>query len=500
VLSLRELERVVRILDASVVGHRIQEAVQPDAERLVVSTWGRSGEDGVRRHLVIACGPANARISLLARKPRALPRPPGFAQYVKAHVVGARIAGASLRGGDRLAALSLETQEGPATLLLQILGRRSNLYLLDAQERVVASLRPLDATRPELSLGEPWRAPASSPPREGEDRFAETGDAELLAAIESEYAEREATGERESLGRRVEQALKKEDRRLARKLEKLERELEAARAATSLERAGELLKASLGSVRRGDSEVRVTDFETGEPVVIPLDPKLSPAENLNSLFKRYQKAVRQLTKGGAQEEAVAGARRELDVLLREFPAAAGDPEALAEFAERPLLKALLARRVPAKPPGGRARAVPDEVRLAGRVVPRRLAPRRYRTAGELEIWVGRSDAGNDLLSTRLARGKDLFFHLDGAPGSHVVLRTEGRGDPPSEAVLDACELAVHFSKAKQATRADVHVVPISNVKKPKGAKPGLVMVHGGKTVHLRRMATRLERILAARFD
>ena len=115
----------------------------------------------------------------------------------------------------------------------------------------------------------------------------------------------------------------------------------------------------------------------------------------------------------------------------------------------------------------------------------RLAPRRYPTAGGLEIWVGRSDAANDHLTTRLARGKDLFFHLDGAPGSHVILRTGGRDDPPSEALLDACELAVHFSRAKKASRADVHVVPIKNVRKSKGAKPGLVTVHGGRSVHLR---------------
>ena len=127
-------------------------------------------------------------------------------------------------------------------------------------------------------------------------------------------------------------------------------------------------------------------------------------------------------------------------------------------------------------------------------------PRRYQTTGGLEIWVGRSAAGNDHLSLRLARGKDLFFHLDGAPGSHVVLRTEGRSDPPAEAVLDACELAVHYSKFKNATRADVHAVPIANVRKPKGSKPGLVTVHGGKTIHLRRMESRLERILAARVE
>ena len=140
------------------------------------------------------------------------------------------------------------------------------------------------------------------------------------------------------------------------------------------------------------------------------------------------------------------------------------------------------------------------MQLGKRSVPRRLAPRRYPTENGLEIWVGRSDAANDFLTTRLARGKDLFFHLDGAPGAHVILRTEGRSDPPSEAVLDACELAVHFSKYKNASRADVHAVPIANVRKPKGAKPGLVTVHGGKTIHLRRTEIRLKRILAARIE
>ena len=82
----------------------------------------------------------------------------------------------------------------------------------------------------------------------------------------------------------------------------------------------------------------------------------------------------------------------------------------------------------------------------------------------------------------------------------MVLRTEGRDDPPPESVLDACELAVHYSKQKAASRADVHVVPIKNVKKPKGAKRGLVYVTGGKSIHLRRDAARLERLQNARID
>jgi predicted ribosome quality control (RQC) complex YloA/Tae2 family protein len=247
------------------------------------------------------------------------------------------------------------------------------------------------------------------------------------------------------------------------------------------------------------------DFATGEEVTIALDPTLSPADNLGRIFKRYQKAVRSLAKAGAQREEVRAARDEVAALEDELRATVRDsesdlPEALEAFRSRPTVRRLLKKYTAkaASGPSHPARAKAEK--LGKRTVPSRLMPRRYGTAGGLEVWVGRSDEGNDFLTTRLAAGNDLFFHLDGAPGSHVVLRTEGRSDPPSEATLDACELAVHFSKAINATRADVHVVPIKNVKKPKGAKRGLVMVHGGKTIHLRRMQTRLQRILAARID
>jgi len=81
-----------------------------------------------------------------------------------------------------------------------------------------------------------------------------------------------------------------------------------------------------------------------------------------------------------------------------------------------------------------------------------------------------------------------------------VLRTEGRTDPPTDSLLDACELAAHFSKLKNAGTVDIHVAPIKDVKKPRGAKPGLVYVRKGKTIHLKRNPKRLQNILAARLD
>jgi predicted ribosome quality control (RQC) complex YloA/Tae2 family protein len=514
-LSYTELERAARVISERFAGFRLQAVVQPDAHTLVLSLYGRAAgaeaeASGGRHALLLSCEAGAARISEVDELPRALPAPPALAQYLRAHAVGHRFAGARIVDGDRQLALRFEAPGDAAggegvEILLSIFGPRSNLYALDRGARLVACARPLAETRSELALGGAYVSPASRPPTRGGDRFADVDDAGLLGAIEAHYAEQRATREPETGAARVEKALRKQRKQLERKLEKLTEELDAARRDTLLERQGELLKGALARVARGDRELRVDDPVSGERVRIALDPTLAPSENLEKIFQRYRKALRALAKGGAQEDAVRGELAECAALEAELAQLSG--EQLAAFEARPALQSLLRRFAP--PPAASAGASagtarprgPDaEIELAGRRFPARLAPRRFRSLDGLEIWVGRSDAANDFLSTRLAHGNDLFFHLDGAPGSHVVLRTGGRPDPPSESLLDACELAIHYSKAKNSGRADVHVVPIKNVRKPKGAKPGLVHVHGGKTIHLRRSDARLERLLASKIE
>jgi predicted ribosome quality control (RQC) complex YloA/Tae2 family protein len=501
-LSLVELRRAASLLETLIQGHRIQALKQTDATSVVLTSYG--GADTGRRHVCFSCRPGCARVSQLKAPPRSVSKPPGFLQYLRSHVDGARIEGTRLIQDDRQLALRLRTDEGDFDLLLTILGPRSNIFLLKSDGVIVAAMRPLSETRPELKLGDVWRSPESRPPTTGTDRFETVDDGDFLLALEAHYEEAERSEGADELRRRVERALKKEAKALDRKLAKLDASLEEARSASRLEREGELLKTVLSRVKRGDCEVVARDFDSGEAVSIALDPKLSPPENLERIFKRYHKAVRSLTKAGSRHDSVQVARSEVQTWMERFFELAervdGPPEALEEFAAEPGIHKLIGKYEPAAPGRRSAQSGPAERKLGKRIVPGRLMPRRYPTAGGLEIWVGRSAAGNDYLSTRLARGKDLFFHLDGAPGSHVILRTDGRSDPPSEAVLDACELAVHYSKAKNATRADVHAVPISNVRKPKGSKPGLVTVHGGKTIHLRRTDARLQRVLAARIE
>jgi predicted ribosome quality control (RQC) complex YloA/Tae2 family protein len=485
VLSLRELRRVAGRLERLLAGARLVRSLERGRHELVL-VFETGGRDAPRaRHaLLLSCRARLERLSLLAEVPSAPPRPGTLAQFLRAHLQGGRLENVRVAPGDRLVRLEVVTREGPWQLLLALMGGRSNVYVLDAEDRVRLALRPLERTRRDLALGEVWQDP--TPPREageGEDRFADVADEALFAAIEEAARERERGEEGDERVAHLRRLLRRRRHTLERKREHLEQDLGAGERAARLERAGELLKTQLHRVERGATEIEARDPASGEEVTIPLDPSLAPGANVEALFRRYRKELRRAARAG---DELASVRRGLDrVRELETRLEAAGPEDVDALAREPELERLLAR---ARPPEPRPRRRPSDV-------PARLRPRRYRSRTGLEIWVGRSDEGNDHLTTRLARGNDLFLHLEGQPGSHVVLRTEGRPDPPAEALLEACELAVHFSKQRGTSRASVHVVPIKQVRKPKGAKPGLVMVHGGRTVALRHDPARLRRIL-----
>ena len=513
-LSLVELERVAAAVTRRWVGGRVERWVEPLPGRLCFSIYRRDDDEQRKSVLDLDARPDVAHLAELARMPAAPESLPAFSAYLRAHLSRARLEAASLRGGDRQLVLRFTAEEGAFDLVLSIFGRRSNVYLLDAAGRLLLALRPLRDTRSELALNGEYSDPASGPPRAGVDRFAEVDDTQLLERISAHYSGAHAMQTADSDRRTLLAVLKKERRSAERRALRIEEELREAEEVNTLERHGELLKANLARVTSGATSVTVSDFVTGEPVTIPLAPKLSAKQNLEALFKRYQKLIRRLAKAGGQIDAAREALDSLVALEAEVEAATALDEILARESVRRLMarsgqeRSRQAQGAATAVGGSDANALgaaPGAVQKPGlpaayRDRPRKLHPRRYQTMGGLEIWVGRSDEANDFLTTRLARGKDLFFHLSGAPGSHVILRTGGRDDPPSEAVLDACELAVHFSKQKNAGSAEVHVVPIKNVKKPRGAKPGLVYVTGGRALHLRRESARLERVLAARID
>lgn len=495
-LSLRELERAAAAVDRELCGARVQRVAEPGPRELCLVLRDANREN---QGLYFCVEPARARL-LRGPAPRGEPAASGFAELLRARLKGQHLRAAELPWRDRLVALRFDND---LTLLLAVMGSRSNLLLLDRDDRILGSLRPLSETHRTLRPGGPWAPPTTEAPREGEDRFAELDDDAWWEAMREQYRAAQSDEREEVQRRRVTRSLRKARQTLEKKRSLLEGDARAGEEATRLRRDGERLKALLSQLDPDAREARGTDFETGEAFRIELEAGKTPRAAVQDFFAKARKAEKRALRAGAGLAELEQRDAALRALENGFADCGDDTEALDAFARSPEMATTLKRFAPER--GERQATSPPKkttrpFAIGNRELARRLWPRRYRSRDGLEIWVGRSDEGNDILSTRLARGKDLFFHLDASPGSHVILRTEGRDDPPSESLLDAAELAVHFSKARSATRADVHIAPARFVRKPKGAKAGLVSVGGGRTLHLRRDSARLERVLADRIE
>ncbi len=112
--------------------------------------------------------------------------------------------------------------------------------------------------------------------------------------------------------------------------------------------------------------------------------------------------------------------------------------------------------------------------------------KRYSSHSGIEIWVGQDDYSNDQLSIKTAHANDLWFHVSGVPGSHVLLRCgEEDLEADKDSIRQAASLAAWFSKMRQGGKVAVHYCPAKNVKKPRGAKPGTVTITREKKITVR---------------
>lgn len=218
---------------------------------------------------------------------------------------------------------------------------------------------------------------------------------------------------------------------------------------------GELLTASLHLVKPGLERVSVPDYYQGGTVEIPLNSRLTPAKNAQAYYRQYNKAKRSLSEKSRQLE-----QAEADLAYLESVQAF-----LADARERELTD-----------------AIREELTEAGYLRPnasqqkkkkRKASPSRFPADGGMEIFVGRNNLENDEITFRLASRNDLWFHAKDYPGSHVVLRTEGR-EPDPGAIMAAARAAAFFSKGRMSDNVPVDMTRVRYVRKIPGAKPGQV--------------------------
>lgn len=248
---------------------------------------------------------------------------------------------------------------------------------------------------------------------------------------------------------------------------------------------GELIKPLLGKLKRGQTSVEAIDWQTGEPVQIPLDPTLGPKQNLERMFRRSKKAARGLPQVDRRLDDIE--LRLLQIEEDEAGIRAADDEALLAIAEQKRID--LSGLDVSTPGGGKKTARTDDRHPLDRW------SRRFEAHDGTEIRVGRGAQANDRLTFTGAKGDDVWLHARGTAGAHVVLRNSKGRTPNPEALLDAAVLAAHFSSARHDGKVEVIYTDARHVKKTKGAPPGQVGVSKSKTLLIEMDPARLERLL-----
>lgn len=286
--------------------------------------------------------------------------------------------------------------------------------------------------------------------------------------LEGYYAAKDKAERLRQKSRELAKTVRNLHERAVRKAAARREEQAESAASDTLRVYGELLSANLWAVPKGAKEVTLTNYYDGQPVTIPLDVRLTPSANAQKYFKEYKKkqtAARLLTQLIAESDAEAAY---LATVQYEVEAAQGEAalnEIRAELKAQGYLKYFKFKDKKQKPA--------DFL--------------RYRSSDGFAILVGRNNVQNDRLTLKTARGRDVWFHVKNAPGSHAVVLCEGR-DVPDRTKTEAAMLAAYhssqYSPEGGAVKVAVDYTEVKNVWKANGAKPGMVLYDPYETAYV----------------
>ncbi|HEM6250872.1 TPA: NFACT family protein [Streptococcus suis] len=312
------------------------------------------------------------------------------------------------------------------------------------------------ATQPSLTAKSYAALPFANSP-ENQPHFESLSS--LLDFYYQDKAERDRVAQQANeLIKRVASELEKNRKKLV----KQEQELADTETAELVRQKGELLTTYLHQVPNDQASVTLDNYYTGQELEIELDVALTPSQNAQRYFKKYQKlkeAVKHLTNLIEETKATIVYLESVDTMLGQASLAEID-----EIREELIETGYLKRRHREK-------------------IHKRQKPERYlATDGKTIILVGKNNLQNDELTFKMAKKGELWFHTKNIPGSHVVI-TDNL-DPSDEVKTDAAELAAYFSKARHSNLVQVDMIEAKKLHKPTGGKPGFVTYRGQKTLRV----------------
>lgn len=462
-MDIQLLNKVINELKTEITGGIISNVHQIDERHIILRIFLR----GKEKKLLISIHPRFFRIHLTERKYQNPPALLRFCAYLRSHIIGKRIEDISADSKDRNVRISFKD----FLLIAELTGRDSNVILTSQDGIIFDAMRyfPDEKKYPRPVVpGLPYiPLPVPEKPVKGIDipigefsSYNASIDAYYAVLTEAESFARERT----NLAGIVSNTKKKAEK----KLNNLFADRQKAEENLKLQKHGELLLANFNKIKKGMKEVCALDYYNSPPqeVLIPIDPALSPQGNIDKIFKRVKKAKTAVKLLGERIPSVEDEIKYLEDVLFQIDSAENKDDISAikdELKSYGYLKAVTERNK----------------RIEGRTEP----IRRFKSTDNCSVLCGKTSTGNDLLLKKYARDYDLWFHVHGTSGSHVLLMLKERNKEASgDSILEAGTIAAFFSKARNSAKAEVAYTAVKNIKKPKGAKSGLVTITNYRTI------------------
>lgn len=555
------------------VGGRVDKVYQPERDEIAIGV--RTYDSSYK--LLISASPAHPRIHLTKHSKKNPKIAPLFCMLLRKHLASGRITGVSQVGFERIIKITVESYDElgdytEKTLYAEIMGRHSNIILVNSEGRVIDSVKHIDesvsAVR-EILPGGLYEAPPiqnKTPLTEwkSENNLEFTGtkkmDKAILSAISgiSPLTSREivysvfgttdvlsdALNTNKSamikvainkLKKRIEQEdfapcmiedtqtgklvefsaipieqyetlaksisfnsmnelvdefyykrditermrqrtadlvklLNNHRERIAKKMSILEATLTDAEKKDTYRQYADLIMANIYRIPQNSKSVELENYfdENMGIVKINLDPSLSPSQNAQKYYKKYNKAKTALTEA---EKQLRQSKDELVYIQSTL--------AMVETADR--IEDIMTIRRELEDEG----YIKKSTSAKSKQKTEQTKPMHFVSSDGFDIYVGRNNTQNDYLTLKLANSSDIWFHTKDIHGSHTVIKLGINKDVPKETILEAARLAAYYSKARESAQVPVDYTTIKNVKKPNGAKPGMVIYEGYNTVYVK---------------
>lgn len=349
------------------------------------------------------------------------------------------------------------------TLVVQLTGRSSNLFLLDKNNFIIDSLRENQGDG--QTIATQFSPPIREKRQQNDEESFPKGDFSTLSeALDAHFQQVEQEKLFQSQVKSAEAKLRQEISKREKLKKKLLQDLENHGDAEKWKHLGDLLLANLANAVRIDNTVLVSDyFDDNVPTIeIEIDENLSLTEAAEKFFKRYTKA----------RNANLEIKKRLEILDQELTQFEIKKTELKQAILEKDLSEFITEKTDSKTKKNKEKQ--DDLYKG---------IRRYLSSDGWEILVGKNSKDNDYLTFRIAKSLDFWLHAADYAGSHVVIRNPNRAiEIPSKTLLEAAQLAAFFSQAKEHPKTAVNYTQKKFVNKPKGAVAGLVSLSSFKTV------------------